>query len=89
MTKELPRIVYILFILNACYYLSLGFSGGSVIKNPSANAGDAGSIPGLGRIPEEGNGNPLQYSCLGIPMDRGAWQATVHGVAESQIKLSN
>ena len=89
MTKELPRIVYILFILNASYYLSLGFSGGSVIKNSSANAGDAGSIPGLGRFPEEGNGNPLQYSCLGIPMDRGAWQATVHGVAESQIKLSN
>ena len=82
MTKELPRIVYILFILNACYYLSLGFSGGSVIKNPSANAGDAGSIPGLGRSLGAGNCNPLQYSCLGNPIDRGAWWAAVHGVAE-------
>ena len=63
-----------------------------LVKFLSAKAGDArdtGSIPGLGRFPEEGNGNPLQYSCLGIPMDRGAWQATVHGVAESQIQLSN
>ena len=80
MTRELPRIVYILFILNACYYLSLGFPGGPVIKNLSANAGDTGSIPGLGRFPEEGNGNPLQFSCLGIPMDRGAWRAIVHMV---------
>ena len=54
-----------------------------MVKNPSANAGDAGSNPGLGRSPEKGNGNPLQYSCLGNPMDRGTWQATVHGVAES------
>ena len=56
-----------------------------VVKNPLANAGDAGgdgSIPGWGRSPGEGNGNPLQYSWLGNPMDRGAWQATVHGVAE-------
>ena len=55
-------------------------------KNPSASAGDArnlGSIPGSGRSPEAGNGNPLQYSCLGNPMDRGAWQATVHRVAMS------
>ena len=73
MTRELPRIVYILFILNACYYLSLGFPGGPVIKNLSANAGDTGSIPGLGRFPEEGNGNPLQYSCLENPKDGGAW----------------
>ena len=55
----------------------LGFSGGSVVKNPPANAGDAGNyIPGLGQSPEEGNGNPLQYSCLESPMDRGAWQVT-------------
>ena len=47
------------------------------------NVGDLGSIPGLGRSPGEGNGNPLQYSCLEISMDRGAWQATVHGVAKS------
>ena len=49
-------------------------------KDSACNAGDAGSIPGSGRSPGEGNGNPLQYSCLGNPMDRGAWWATVHGV---------
>jgi len=48
------------------------------VKNPPANAGDVGAIPGLGRVPGEGNGNPLQYSCLQNPMDGGAWQATVH-----------
>ena len=53
-----------------------------MVKNPPANAGDMDSIPGLGRSPGEGNGNPLQYSCLGNPMDRGAWWTTVHGVAE-------
>ena len=51
-------------------------------KNPPANAGDTGLIPGLGRFPGEGNGNPLQYSYMGNPMDRGAWEATVHGVAK-------
>ena len=51
----------------------MGFPGGSVIKNPPANAGDTISIPGLGRSPREGNGNPVQYTCLGNPMDRGAW----------------
>jgi len=50
-----------------------GFPGGSVVKNPPANAVDLGSIPGSGRSPGEGNGNPLQYSCLENPMDRGAW----------------
>ena len=57
-----------------------------VVKNPPANAGDkrnVGSIPGLGRFPGGGNSNPLQYSCLGNPMDRGAWQAAVHGVAQT------
>ena len=57
-----------------------------MVMNLPASAGDArdvGSIPGLGRSPGEGNGNPLQYSCLKNPTDRGAWQATVHGVAES------
>ena len=49
------------------------------VKNLPANSGDTGSIPGSGRSSGEGNGNPLQYSCLGNPMDRGAWQATVHG----------
>ena len=63
------------------------FPGSSVVKNLPANAGatgDLGSIPGLERSPGGGNGNPLQYSCLEKPMDRGAWQATVHGVAKSQ-----
>ena len=57
-----------------------------MVKNPPASAGDAsdvGSIPGLRKSPGEGNGNPLQYSYLGNPVDRGAWQATVHGVAKS------
>ena len=53
-----------------------------MVENLPANAGDVGLILGLDRSPEEGNGNPLQYSCLGNPMDRGAWQATVHGVAK-------
>ena len=57
----------------------LGFPGGSVVKNSPANAGDKGLIPESGRSPGEGNGNPLQYSCLGNPMERGAWQPTVHG----------
>ena len=61
----------------------LSFPGGSVVKNPSAIAEVAGLIPGLGRSPGEGNGNPLQYSCLGNPMDRGAWWATVSGVTKS------
>ena len=64
-----------------------GFPGGSVVKNPPAQAGDTGDvglIPGLGRSSGEGNYNPLQYSCLRNPMDRGAWQATVHGVPKSQ-----
>ena len=59
----------------------VGFPGGSVVKNTPANAGDVGSIP-VGRYPGEGNSNQLQYSCLGNPMGRGAWLATVHGVTE-------
>ena len=55
-----------------------------MVKNPPASAGDVGSIPGSGRLPGEGNGPPLQSSCLGNPMDREAWQATVQGVAKSQ-----
>ena len=58
------------------------FLCGSAGKESACNAGDQGSIPGLGRYPGEGNGNPLQYSCPENPMDRGAWQATVHGVAK-------
>ena len=58
-----------------------------VVKNLPANAGDVGLIPGLGRFPGGGHGNPLQYACLENPMDRGAWRATVHGVAKSQTQL--
>ena len=59
----------------------MGFLSGSVVKNPPANAGDLGSIPGLGRSPGEGNGNPLQDSFLENPMDRGSWWTKVHGIA--------
>ena len=57
----------------------MGFPGGSLVKNPPANAGDLGSIPGLGRSHGGRNGKPLHYSCLGNPMDREAWHATVQG----------
>ena len=60
----------------------MGFPGGSVVKNLPANAGDMGLIPGSRISPEEENGNPLQYSCLEDPVDRGAWWVTVHGVAK-------
>ena len=60
-----------------------------MIKATACNAGDQGSILGLGRSPGEGNGNPLQYSCLENPMDRGPWQATVHGVTKSWTRLSD
>ena len=67
----------------------IGFPGGSVVKASACNAGDLGSIPGWRRSPGEGNGNPLQDSCLENPMDGGAWQATVHGVVKSHTRLSN
>ena len=65
----------------------MGFPGDSVVKNPPANARDMGLIPGPGRSPGEGNGNSLQYSCLGNFMHRGAWQATAHVVTKSQTRL--
>ena len=64
--------------------ISMGFPGGSDGKESVCNAEDMGSIPGLGRSIGEGNGNPLQYSCLEKSMDGGAWRATVHGVTKSQ-----
>ena len=73
----------------------MGFPGGSVVKNLPTNAedtgdsGEAGLIPGSIRSPGEGNGNSIQYSCPENSMDRGAWQATVHGVTESQTRLSD
>ena len=68
--------------LNGLLLQLRGFPGGSVIKNPPANAGVPDSIPGSGRSPGEGTGNPLQYSCLGNPRDRGAWWTTVHKVTK-------
>ena len=71
---------------------SWGFSCGTVVKNLPDNAGgtrDTGSIPVSGRSLGVGNGNPLQYSCWGNPMDRKAWQATIHGVTKSQTQLSD
>jgi len=65
------------------------FPGGSDGKASACNVGDLSSISGLGRYPGGGNGNPLQYSCLENPKDRVAWQAPVHGVAKSQMRLSN
>ena len=68
----------------------MGFPGGSDGKESACNVGDLGSVPGLGRSPGKGNGNLLQYSCLENSMNRGVWQATVHGVAKrSRKKLSN
>ena len=72
--------------------ITRGFSGVNVVKNLPAIAGDArdsGWIPGYGRSPGEGNGNPLRYSCLENPKDRGVWQATVHGIAKSWTRPSD
>ena len=66
-----------------------GFPGGSDGKESACNVGDLGSLPGLGRSPGGGHGNPLQYSCQENPMDRGAWRATVHVVEKSRTRLSN
>ena len=65
------------------------FPGGSEVKVSACNVGDLDSIPGLGRSLREGKGNPFQYSCLENLMDRGAWRATVHGVAKSWTQLSD
>ena len=73
------------------YFSFMGFPGGAVVRNSPASAGDAkdaGSIPGSRRSRGGGNGNPLQFSCLGNPKDRGAWQTTVHGITNSQTPLS-
>ena len=64
-----------------CFMVMLGFPPSSVGKVSACNAGGLGSIPGSGRSPGEGNGSPLQYTCLENPMDRGAWQPTLHGIA--------
>ena len=67
----------------------MGLPCGSVLKNLPANTGDMGLIPGPGSSPGEGNGNPLQYSCLGNPMDRGAWWAIEHGVTKESDTTCN
>ena len=69
--------------------MSKTFPGGSDGKVSVYNAGDLGSIPGLGRSPGEENGKPLQYYCLENPMDRGAWKAAIHGIAKSRTRLSD
>ena len=84
-----PSVDWRFFFLNFILYENIvvsGFLGTHRVKNPAANAGsirDGASVPGSGRSPGEGNGNPLQCSCLEKPMDRGAWRAAVHGVAQS------
>ena len=75
--------------LHTYSFLLQSFPGGSDSKASTCNLGDLGSIPESGRSPGEGNGNPLQYSCLENPMDGGAWQSTVHGVSKSQTWLSD
>ena len=75
--------------LTELFITTKSFPGGSEVKASAWNVGDLDLIPELGRSPGEGNGNPLQYSCLENPMDQGAWWATVHGVAKSQIRLSD
>ena len=77
-----PQLSFNLQLPN--YWVSLV---AQMVKNPPANAGEVGSIPGFGRSPGEGNGNPLQYSCLENPVDRGAWWATVQRVVKSQTQV--
>ena len=86
------QISFTNFLKNVFLYaftLLRGFPGASVVKNLSANASDVGSIPQLGIFPREGNGNPLQYSCLGNPMDRRARWATIHEVTKKPTQLSD
>ena len=78
-----------LTIKNKKIFVSWSFPGGSDGKEFVCSAGDPVSVPGLGRSPGEGNGNPLQYSCLANSMDRGAWWATGHVITKSQMQLSD
>ena len=79
-----PGVLPLKIVFGLSITPSKGFPGGLVGKESSCNVGEPGSIPGLGRYPGEGNGNPLQYSCLENSMNKGAWWATVHGVTKSQ-----
>ena len=89
--KMLIHVLRALFHIQRFLFFStqLGFPGGSDSKESTCNAGDPVSIPGLRRSPVEGNGNPLLYSCLESPMDRGAWWDTVYGVTKSWTRLSH
>ena len=87
--NELNRRNYELLFVLTCKCINTGFPGASEVKASACNAGDLGSIPGSGISPGEGNGNPLQCSCLENPMEGGAWWATVHGVAQSRTRLSD
>ena len=88
-TITVPLIFFFAFEAFMLLHHPSGFPGGSVVTNLPANAGDTGSIPGWERFPGGENGNPLQYSFLGNPMDRGAWRATIHGVTKSQTRPSD
>ena len=79
----------LVFLFDNVSHVIWGFPGGSDGKEPVCNAEDLGLIPGSEKAPGEGTGNPLQYSCLGNPMERRAWPATIHGITNSRIGLSN
>ena len=78
-------MLFSLLVYKVFYFSQQGFPGGSDGKESACNAGDPSSIPGSGRSPGEGNGYPLQYSCLEDPMDSGAWRATAHGVTKRRM----
>ena len=84
----LDKQFFLVFLRNTLFEIH-GIPGGSDSKESACNAGDLGSVPGLARSPGEGNGYPLQYSCLENPMDRGAWGATVHRVVKSWPRLGD
>ena len=89
LTEPTQELRYFASNLVFLFYPLLGFPGGSVVNDLPADGEDTGSIPGSGRSPGEGKGNPLQYSCLGNLTDRGAWRATEYGVTESQTQLGS
>ena len=81
--------IYVYLHIHICIFTYMQSLSGSEVKASACNAGDLSSILGSGRSPGEGNGNPLQYSCLENPMDGGTWWATVHGVVKSRTRLSD
>ena len=89
LTEPTQELRYFASNLVFLFYPLLGFPGGSVVNDLPADGEDTGSIPGSGRSPGEGKGNPLQYSCLGNLTDRGAWRTTVRGVTKSQTRLNS